>query len=106
MRLLAILALVCTLGCSKQEDLRPFVAVAGAYGIMQSEPTPAPSPDVCENCGGRGVVGDGVIEIPCPACRKGELFEVIVETPPAVVTPPASPHCKDGKCPPSRTTRR
>ena len=103
MRLLAIIALVCTLGCSTQEDLRPFVAVAGAYGIMQTEPTPATAPGVCENCGGRGVVGDGVIEIPCPACRKGELFEVIVQPP---ATLPAAPPCKDGTCPPSRTIRR
>lgn len=105
MRLLAILAIVCTLGCSKQEDLRPFVAVAGAYGLMQAQPTPAPAPDVCENCGGRGVVGDGVVEVPCPVCRKGELFEVIVEPPPPVPAA-ASPPCKDGQCPPSRTIRR
>lgn len=79
-------------GCVESTDLRPFVAVSGGYGVMQAEPTPTPMPprpDVCENCGGTGVVGDGVVEMPCPVCRTGAAA------------------CKDGKCqPPIKTTRR
>jgi len=88
---LAAMALLSLLGgCESAEDLRPFVAVAGGYGVMQAEPTPAPPApsDVCENCGGTGFIGDGVVRIPCPSRQKG------------------APECKDGTCPQPRITRR
>lgn len=79
-------------------DLQPLVAVAGTYAMMDR---PAPAPTVCETCGGRKVVGDGRIEVPCPACQ------------PAKAAPACSCPCggkgyivKDGRnwacdCPPS-----
>lgn len=92
--LAAILMATLFAGCV-ENDLRPFVAVAGGYGVMQAEPTPAPpKPDVCENCGGTGVVGDGVVQVPCPVCQRGQTRSVVV------------PQCKDGQCPQPRTTRR
>ena len=75
-------------GCVPQAlvrgDLRPFVATAGAYALSQAPPAPGPTPAVCENCGGKGVVGDGRIEVPCPVCRPQ-------------TTGTAS--CPTGKCP-------
>lgn len=67
-----MLAAVLPFGCvpelaTGQSDLQPLVAVAGAYSL--AAPAPKPAPAQCENCGGRGVVGDGVVEVPCPACR-------------------------------------
>lgn len=57
------------LGCvtAPPAPLQPLVAVAGAYSL--SAPSAKPAPSKCENCGGRGVVGDGTIEVPCPVCR-------------------------------------
>jgi hypothetical protein len=89
MRTAAIL-LAFTVGCSDKQDLQPFVAVAGAYSLLDVEPKPAPKPDVCENCGGTGVVGDGRVSVPCPVCR------------PSATKPPA---CEGGKCP-TPVTRR
>ena len=61
--------LVSTLGCSSApEDLRPFVAAAGRYSLMAGG-TAAPKPGVCTKCGGKGVVGDGRVSVPCPVCR-------------------------------------
>ena len=31
-------------------------------------PTPAPPSGVCENCEGRGYVGDGTVRVPCQPC--------------------------------------
>lgn len=72
-------------------DLRPFVATAGAYAVLQAPP-PAPGPGVCENCGGDGIVGDGRIAVPCPVCRPQK---------------PGETPCPTGKCPlPTRPTGR
>ena len=51
-------------------DLRPFVATCGAYAMTDAQAPPAPTPTVCKTCGGKGVLGDGRIEIPCPDCTK------------------------------------
>ena len=50
-------------------DLQPLVAAAGAYTMMEQKPV---APAVCETCGGRKVVGDGRIEVPCPACQPAK----------------------------------
>lgn len=70
MRLLLI-AVALVAGCSAGTvpDQQPFVAVVMQYESMAAGPTPAPAPGVCETCGGKGVVGDGRVEVPCPQCR-------------------------------------
>jgi len=59
-------------------DLQPVVAVGGQYGILAA---PKPPSAQCENCGGRGVVGDGVVEVPCPVCRPAAAKPVIPASP-------------------------
>lgn len=66
----AILAVVS--GCQQPETLQPFVAVTGAYALMDRAPPPAPEPpaDGCVKgckCGGTGVekTGDGLSKTPC-----------------------------------------
>ena len=47
------------------------VAIGGNLSpipIPDNNPTPAPS-DKCENCGGRGKLGDGVVAVECPVCK-------------------------------------
>ena len=50
-------------------DLQPLIATSGTYALMDQKPA---SPAVCETCGGRKVVGDGRIEVPCPACQPAK----------------------------------
>lgn len=76
----ATLPLACSTAPKAHGDLQPMIAVAGAYSL--SAPSPKPAPAKCENCGGRGVIGDGRVEVPCPACR------------PAAATP--EPQCACG----------
>lgn len=64
--------LFATAGCARQDDdLRAFVAVSGQYAIMQIK-SPAPHPEVCQNCGGTGRIGDGKVSWPCPVCQIAE----------------------------------
>jgi hypothetical protein len=104
-------------------DLRPFIASAGMYALMDVSPAPlppAPTPGAqCENCRGAGIVGDKVTGITCPICKgtgvtpnKAPVPTVGVvpeETPvpPAGVSPPVITDgggpvfrivCEDGKC--------
>lgn len=51
-------------------ELRPFVAVCGAYSLVAAPPSPSPVPAVCKTCGGKGVLGDGRVAVPCPDCQK------------------------------------
>ena len=69
MRLILTLAVVVS-GCSQAavKNQQPAVAVYGQYSMMAGVPTPAP-PAVCDVCGGKGVIGDGRVEVPCPQCR-------------------------------------
>lgn len=79
-----------TVGCGSQppQDLRPFVAVAGHYGILAA---PAkPKPGVCPECRGTGRVGDGVVFSTCKACNGTGKTTVSVLA--------RKPVCKDGKC--------
>lgn len=89
---LAVLAAGCS---SASSDLRPFVAVAGKYSLMEkTSPTPSPKPDgLCENCRGTGKVGDGRVAVTCPVC-DGTGKSKTAEAP-----------CKDGTCQP-KTIRR
>lgn len=52
-------------------DLQPFVAVSGHYAILEASspapPKPAPA-GKCSECRGTGVLGDGTVSVPCPAC--------------------------------------
>ena len=43
---------------------------ARALVEMRRGPAPSPRPDGdrCENCGGRGTVGDGRVSVTCPVC--------------------------------------
>lgn len=87
-------------------DLQPLIAVAGTYALMDQKPA---TPAVCETCGGRKVVGDGRIEIPCPACQPakagcscpcgGKGYVIKDGRNWACDCPPScSCKCKDGKC--------
>jgi hypothetical protein len=53
-------------------DLRPWIAVTGVYALMApaiAPLPPAPAPGApCENCNGKGTVGDGVVGKTCPIC--------------------------------------
>lgn len=71
-----------------QADLRPLVSACGAYSVMEVPDEPAPTPGVCKTCGGRGVLGDGVIKIPCPDCQKSKQQE--------------KQKCQTGTCPTPR----
>jgi hypothetical protein len=58
-------------------------AIAAAAGLASGEVAagPAPTPKVpraeCTECGGTGVVGDGVVQVPCGNCYDaGDLAEV------------------------------
>jgi hypothetical protein len=75
MRAIVMLAVVVgSVGCGLkpgQQNLQPFIAVAGNYGVWSAAvgPTPAPAPSkVCSSCNGRGKVGDGRVAITCAAC--------------------------------------
>ena len=100
----ATLLLAVVVGCTEKSDLQPFVAASGAYSLLDVEPAPVPKPDVCENCGGSGVVviryrstgpqmWTPAVSVPCPVCRPGS------------VAAPKPPTCESGKCP-TPVTRR
>lgn len=76
MRRAVLLSSIFLAGCAsaQKSDLQPFVAVAGAYAMVEyrAEPTPAPEPasDKCAagcKCNGTGkeLSGDGVALIGC-----------------------------------------
>ena len=78
MRLAGILALAVTIascGCAREvqkpENLQPYVAAFGHYGVLEAAagPTPAPAPSgECTNCNGKGSVSDGRVSVKCPVC--------------------------------------
>jgi hypothetical protein len=116
-------ASVLPVGCLRTTplaDLQPFVAAAGQYSLSDLAAPPTPKPAVCENCGGKGVVGDGRIEVPCPVCRPAKAVPVcscpcggkgyLVRSDGGRVVCPCptscSCKCKDGKCPVTPPTAR
>jgi hypothetical protein len=42
------------------------VLTAGTESVPK--PEPKPEPGVCQNCNGKGKLGDGTISVPCPVC--------------------------------------
>ena len=61
-------------GCSKPTSLNltPLVAAEAAYSCMIYDSKPEKS-EVCRNCNGTGVVGDGVVERVCPVCQGNKI---------------------------------
>lgn len=89
---------------SGRADLQPFVAASGSYAVLDAT---KPKPAVCETCGGKGVVGDGRIEVPCPqcstkaatpACGQCDGRGYIVRSDGGRVRCPCQP-CESGQCP-------
>lgn len=98
---LCIFAIVvaCVVGCVEnevRENLQPFIAVSGNYGVWESAatPAPAPGPKACGNCRGTGKVlerpdkPDSRVYMKCPAC-DGTGVEKAKGVP-----------CTSGTCPP------
>lgn len=73
------------LGVPATADLRPFVAASIGYASLASGTSPSPVPSVCRTCGGRKVLGDGRVQVPCPDCTKKPTKE--------------APPCPTGICP-------
>lgn len=65
------LATIISCGCSRPagqpENLQPYVAAFGQYGLLEPPPAPAPS-GKCTNCNGKGSVSDGRVSVKCPVC--------------------------------------
>ena len=86
---LAILAVILAAGCSPPKaDLRPLVAVAAKYSLLDVPPAPSNPTGKCRSCGGSGKVGDGRVAVTCGRCNGSG------------VEPKAD--CKDGRCATSR----
>jgi hypothetical protein len=98
---LAVMAVIaaCIVGCVERqvkENLQPFIAVTGNYGVWSAEvgPTPAPAA-VCSACNGTGKVLErpdqpqNKVYITCAACG-GTGKPKVKEQPP----------CTSGTCPP------
>jgi len=66
--------LLLVAGCrpAPPPDLRPWIAVTGAYSLLApaiAPLPPAPAPGaLCENCRGTGKVGDGTVFETCSVC--------------------------------------
>lgn len=65
---LAFLLLVTPARAGQFSALIADAAVATRPGPSPT-PSPAPSSDICDNCDGRGKVGDGVVMTTCPECN-------------------------------------
>ena len=69
--LFACIVAGCSSPTSRPENLQPYVAAFGHYGLLDSQvgPTPAPAPGgPCTNCNGKGSVSDGRVSVKCPVC--------------------------------------
>lgn len=60
----------CVGGGRDDPTLTADLACEAARLVVQlrAESGPAPASDLCTNCGGTGKLGDGRIEVKCPAC--------------------------------------
>lgn len=68
---LAVVMVGCVATLPDDPTLSADIACETAHMVMQLQqevpPTPTPS-GVCENCEGRGYVGDGTVRVPCQPC--------------------------------------
>ena len=64
--LLPVLFPLSCYGWTGREWLGVVEAVAGTVVLR---PPSLPSSDTCENCGGTGELGDGVVSVECPVCE-------------------------------------
>lgn len=87
-RMLVWLMVAFVAGCKPVTgyDLRPFVAVAGYYALMEP-PAPKPGPRACENCNGLGYLTDGTVRTVCPVCKGNKATSGAVQ-------------CQSGTCRP------
>jgi DnaJ-class molecular chaperone len=85
----AILAVLAA-GCSHSapRDLRPLVAVAAKYCLMDTAKPAPPDSGACKACRGTGRLGDSRVSVECAACGGTGKIK-----------------CKDGTCPPTPTRR-
>lgn len=60
----------CVASLPADDSLTADIACEAARMVVQlrNEPAPAPASGECANCGGTGKLGDGRIEVKCPAC--------------------------------------
>lgn len=64
------------IGCERSDSFQPGdaeLACASARAIVSATKDAPPSPPqpegICENCNGRGKVGDGRVMVTCPVCK-------------------------------------
>lgn len=104
MRYLLLCLVVACIGCNPnvEPELVSNGAGAAAFAFTASanaidRPEPKPDSDKCQNCDGKGKVGDGRVMVTCRVCngtgkaKKAEVPPVTepeVEKVPPVVTPP------------------
>lgn len=74
LELVGLVLLLTISGCSVQTaiNLTPLVATEAAYSCMIYDSKPEKS-EICRNCNGTGVVGDGVVERVCPVCQGNKI---------------------------------
>lgn len=60
----------CVASLPADNSLTADIACEAARLVVQlrQETAPAPASGECTNCGGTGKLGDGRIEVKCPAC--------------------------------------
>ena len=60
----------CVASVPSDDSLTADIACETARLVVQlrQETPPAPASGECTNCGGTGKLGDGRIEVKCPAC--------------------------------------
>lgn len=64
-----IMAVGCVATIPSDSGLTADIAAETARMVVQMRQVPPAPPNVCENCGGTGKLGDGRITVPCPVCK-------------------------------------
>lgn len=101
-----LVVFVVLLGSASQSVALDFKSMALGILAMHRRPTPAPpvvpmpTPSgVCENCDGKGKVGDGTVFVTCPVCDGSGKTKTEVKP---VEAPKVKDACADGACEPPR----